>query len=306
MRLPLAPLAVAALAAVVVAATTTPGSKAAFTAHKTNAGNTISTAADWIAPAVTLTAPADGLVTKSRTPALSGTAGTAAGDSATVTARIYAGATAGGTAVQTLTATGASWTATPTALADGTYTAQASQTDGGGNTGRSATRTFTVDTTAPKPVSVSATDGGTTPGRLGAGDTITFTYDDVIDPASVFPGWDGSSVAMQVHFANVSGGDTFTLQTSAGATTINLESGVNTSADLVSGAVNVTARMSRSANGRSFAVVLDAPTGGRIVTTPNTAKNMAWTAKAGPVDRAGNALVVPGSPVTETDNDVDF
>ena len=115
----------------------------------TSADNTVTY--DTTAPPVTLTAPANGASTNSATPALSGAAGNAAGDSATVTVRIYAGATATGSPVQTLTPTrsGATWSAIAATLAQGTYTAQATQTDAAGNTGTSSANTFTVDLTEP-------------------------------------------------------------------------------------------------------------------------------------------------------------
>jgi hypothetical protein len=287
-------------------------SRATFTAHA-QFTSTVATAADWLAPVVTLTAPADGSFTNVAATPLSGAAGTAAGDSPTVVARLYARTTATGTPVQTLNATrsGATWSATPVALADGTYTVQATQSDSAGNTGTSNARTFTVDTQRPNPVAVGASDGGTTPGRLGAGDTITFSYDDAIAPASVFPGWDGSAVTVRVHFTNggtnPSPADRFTVQTSTGATTINLDSGVNTLANLVTGTVDVTATMTGSADGRSVSIVLASPgTTGVVQTAGTTKRNMTWTVKAGPTDRAGNALVVPPSAVAETDTDLDF
>ena len=289
------------------------GSEAAFTAHRANPSNTFSTRADWVAPAVTLTAPADGTFTTVANSPLSGAAGNGTGDNPTVMAKIYAGTALTGTPVQTLNATrsGATWSATAATLADGTYTAQATQADGSGNTGTTGANTFTVDTLAPRPVSVDAKDGGTTSGRLGAGDTITFTFDDVIDPASVKSGWDGTNIAVRARFTNGGNNDRFTIQDSAGGTTINLDAGgttaVATLENLVTGTVTVTGQMTRSADGKSFVIVLGTPPATGVVTTPNTvAKNMTWTAKAGPQDRAGNALVVPGTPVAETDNDLDF
>ncbi len=127
-----------------------------YTAQATQpdqAGNTGHSAAvtftvDASGPAVSLSAPASGSFTPDATPTFSGTAGNLAGDSATVTLKI----TQGATTVQTLSATrsGGSWSATaPTALADGAYSAQASQQDSAGHTGVSASQTFTVDTTPP-------------------------------------------------------------------------------------------------------------------------------------------------------------
>ena len=106
------------------------------------AGSCVSgSTADLVPPAVTLVNPADGSTTTDSTPTYDGSAGTAAGDSTTVTVKIYAGATATGSPVQTLTTTqsGGSWTVDGSpALGDGTYTAQAEQSDSAGNTGQSA------------------------------------------------------------------------------------------------------------------------------------------------------------------------
>ncbi|MET0685559.1 MAG: Ig-like domain-containing protein, partial [Solirubrobacteraceae bacterium] len=133
---------------------------------------------DATAPAVTLTAPADGSRIGDTTPAYAGAAGNATGDSASVTVKVYAGATATGSPVQTLTATrsAATWTVDGSpALAEGTYTAQAAQADDAGNTGTSAARTFVVDTTAPA-VALTAPDAGAvlddhTPAITGTGST---------------------------------------------------------------------------------------------------------------------------------------
>jgi large repetitive protein len=104
---------------------------------------------DTTAPAVTVhtvTSP-----TNTATPILSGAAGTATGDHASVSVKIYAGSTATGTALQSASAPASAgeWSYTATHLEDGTYTAQATQTDETGNVGTSSAVTFTVDTTAP-------------------------------------------------------------------------------------------------------------------------------------------------------------
>ena len=91
--------------------------------------------------------------TTDTTPTYDGAAGTAPGDLAPVTVKIYAGTQATGTPVQTLTVNSASgaWTVDgTTALAAGTYTAQAEQSDNAGNTGVSAPHTFTVTASPPE------------------------------------------------------------------------------------------------------------------------------------------------------------
>jgi len=110
-------------------------------------------------PAVTLVTPSNGSATNRSTPTFAGGAGTAPDDSTAVTVKIYSGSAVGGAPVQTLSAVAVAggWSvdaASP--LADGAYTAQAEQSDVGGNTGVSAPSTFTVDTTGPAAAIVSS------------------------------------------------------------------------------------------------------------------------------------------------------
>jgi large repetitive protein len=113
-------------------------------------------------PGVTLTGPSTA-PGNDRTPTLRGGAGNQSGDSATVTVRLYAGSSVSGSPLQTLPATrsGGSWSIEPTSLADGTYTAQAEQTDAAGNTATSAPRSFSIDATAPN-TAISSGPSGTT------------------------------------------------------------------------------------------------------------------------------------------------
>ncbi len=115
---------------------------------------------DTTPPAVALAAPVNGSSTSDTTPLFSGSAGTAPGDLTTVTVRVFAGTGAGGTILQTLTATRASdgsYSVEATSLlALGTYTAQAEQTDIAGNTGLSTANTFTIVEPPPLPPYTSA------------------------------------------------------------------------------------------------------------------------------------------------------
>lgn len=106
------------------------------------------TVLDTTAPFVALSAPAEGSSTTDATPTFAGTAGTAPGDATSVTVNVYAGTIAIGAPVRALAATraadGSFAVEAAPALALGTYTAQAEQTDAAGNTGFSSTRTFTL------------------------------------------------------------------------------------------------------------------------------------------------------------------
>jgi hypothetical protein len=139
------------------------GSYTATATQADDAGNSTTTAAisfrvDTVAPAVTITAPSG--ATNDDTPTFAGAAGNDTGDSATVTVKVYDSSNA---LVRTLSATrsGASWSVTPaTALADGSYTATATQADDAGNSTTTAAISFRVDTVAPSSTITFPENGG--------------------------------------------------------------------------------------------------------------------------------------------------
>jgi hypothetical protein len=160
----------------------------ALSATRIRAHYDIGLGSDGTPPVVTLTAPANGSSTNDTTPTFAGVAGTAPGDSATVTVKVYNGSAPTGTPVQTLSATrqgNASYTVDATALAPGTYTAQAEQLDSAGNRGLSSPSTFAVDTTSPVVTLTQPANGGvagTTPtfqgvGGSASGDSATVAVD---------------------------------------------------------------------------------------------------------------------------------
>jgi Bacterial Ig-like domain len=217
---------------------------------------------DAAAPVVSLDAlPA---ITADSTPALSGAAGTEAGDLSEVSVAVYSGLEATGTPVRTVIATrsGGSWTATAPTLADGTYTAQAEQADGAGNTGRSAASTFTVDSAAPavsvsSPAAGSATRDPTPAYSGGAGDG---------------PG-DGGTITLRVYSGpSATGSPVQTLSASRSGASWS----VTGSAPLPDGVYTVRAAQSDAANntGQSSAVTFAVDTTGP---TPSVAAPAAGT-----------------------------
>ncbi len=114
---------------------------------------------DTTPPAVSLNAPPAWV--DAPAPTLTGNAGTAAGDEPLVFVTIYRGGSVGGSiaASQAVIPSGGKWSYTAPHLSDGTYTAQASQSDEAGNTATSAPATFTVDTTPPALVMQSPANG---------------------------------------------------------------------------------------------------------------------------------------------------
>ncbi|MDQ3889734.1 MAG: Ig-like domain-containing protein, partial [Actinomycetota bacterium] len=119
-----------------------------------------------VLPAITLTTPADGSATNNPRPRFGGTAGTAPGDSDTITVSVYAGASASGVPLQVLQTQrsegGAYVVDAASPLADGTYTAQAEQR-GLAGAARSTSTTFVVDVTPPAVTIDSPGSGSSTP-----------------------------------------------------------------------------------------------------------------------------------------------
>ncbi|HEX5175184.1 MAG TPA: Ig-like domain-containing protein [Gaiellaceae bacterium] len=152
-----------------VAPTTALAANAQYTAQASQAdaaGNAGTSSAntfvvDTTSPTVTMTAPANAATNVSLQPTFSGAAGnqaattTASADGATVTIYVCTGTQSScnqnsGTLAETYTTTrsGTSWTFTPSITqalyTNTTYTAQAAQSDGAGNTGTSGVSTFTT------------------------------------------------------------------------------------------------------------------------------------------------------------------
>ena len=90
-------------------------------------------------------------MTNESSPTFSGDTGVAPGDQPAITVKVYTGSGTAGNPLQVLrtTANGKWSVAASASLAQGTYTAQAQQSDAAGNVGFSSANTFTVDTTPP-------------------------------------------------------------------------------------------------------------------------------------------------------------
>jgi hypothetical protein len=109
---------------------------------------------------LTITTPTAATRVPDSTPTLAGTAGSVGGDSTTITVKVFVGATTGGAMAESVNATrnGTTWSVDATSLGDGTYTAQAQQTNYLSTLVMSAPVTFIVDTTPPA-VSITSVNG---------------------------------------------------------------------------------------------------------------------------------------------------
>lgn len=187
------------------------------------------------------------------------------------------------------------------AVVDGLYDFRAVLVDGNGRVTTSATvAARRVDNSPLRGVDVQTTNGGVNAGRLEAGDSISFTYSEQVDLATVSPGWAGGAVAVSLRLrdGNLLGlggrGDTVDVLRSGSA--VNLGS-VNLREDYIKNSKTSTAAATMTAttvtvNGVPRTVVtiqLGAVTGLANLRTTTVASTMAWTPLATVRNAAGDA-----------------
>jgi len=297
-RLPVVLLAIGLVAGI------TGGTFAAFSATTANGGNSFGVKADYEAPTVVRSEIA-------RTTATVG--GKIKGSAAYY---VYAQITDGGnpaSGVNTATTNVCTITTascTTVALVPGSYTVSgltynyrsASKTSDAGLTAGSKTYTVTavdvatnssgavsfsvtVDLTAPAGSGVqTANASGGTVGKAETGDTITFTYTEAMDPASLKASWDGTSTTATVSFANGGCG----ANDSVSVTGVNLGSLCLGGGTYVSAAQTFTnSTMVLSGSGTVVTITLGTTAGAFGTQAGNT--TMTWTPSASALDVAGNA-----------------
>lgn len=201
-------------------------------------------------------------------------------------------------------------------VADGLYDFRAVLTDSAGKTTTSATvAQRRVDNRAVRGTDVQTASGGTTPGRLDAGDTMTFTYSTQMNPASIMAGWNGvgAPVTLRLRDGNLlslgNAGDTVDVLVPGTSTLVNLGS-VNLKGDYVKSNKTSTFNATMTAttatvNGLPVTVVqvtLGSLLGGGALRTAPTssAAAMVWTPSGSATDLGGTAS--SNTPVTETGN----
>jgi hypothetical protein len=185
------------------------------------------------------------------------------------------------------------------------YDFRATSVDTLGHSSTSATYTAKIDNTGPTGTGVQAVNGpgAATPGKIDAGDTVTFTYSEAMAPASIQSGWDGSAVAVTVRVTNSGSNDLLTVYNAGETARLNLtnSTGLQLKANRVSGTAKWAATMVMSGN--SVIITLGSTTS-TTATTATTTTPMVWTPSASATDLAGNACATTA--VTESGTDVDF
>jgi hypothetical protein len=191
---------------------------------------------------------------------------------------------------------------------DGSYTVRAKATDAAGNI-TTATSTFTIDTAAPAGSDVQSTNGsGGVNGKPEAGDTVTLTYTEAMDGASILAGWNGASTNVVVRLNDGgAGSDTMTVWDSTNTNQLNLGSVNLGRSDYVTGNVTFGATGTPSTmvkSGSSITVTLGSPSDTALVGTAGGTGTMVWTPSASATDLAGNACSTTSkSELSATDKD---
>jgi hypothetical protein len=161
-----------------------------------------------------------------------------------------------------------------------------------------ANGSVTVDNTAPAASGIATANGGPTLRRPEQNDTITFTYNDTIDPYSILANWTGASTSVVVRINNnvaaTANMDQLLIANAANTAVLPITgvNGVNLGRnDYVTGArtfgasPGTASTMTRS--GGTITIVLGTQSGAGTTAAANTG-TMIWNPSATATDRAGN------------------
>jgi len=192
------------------------------------------------------------------------------------------------------------------ALAAGAKAYSIFSTDNASNSQTQSGYNVTVDNTAPTATDVQTANGGATVGSPEAGDTLTLTYSEIVDPQSILAGWTGAATNVVVRITNAGGGDLVTIRNAANSAqlplgSVDLTGTQYVTADRDFGATGTASSMVQS--GASITITLGTPSGS--IGTQGPPKAMIWTPSATATDRAGNACATTVANESGA-NDLDF
>ncbi len=295
--------ALTAVTALALAAATVGVTFGAFAGQTTAAGNNITAKPDFRGPTIT-------------TPVLGKTAGGATGFiGSSRNYRVYANVTdvgtpPSGTATVTANVSGITTGQTAAPMTAGSYTVSGvtynhrsailtagaglpagpqgftvTATDVAGNS-RSASGSVTIDNAQPSATNISATGG--IAGRPEAGDVLTLTSSEQLEPVSILANWTGAATPVQVRFRNLPPADRVEIWDSTAAAqlpfgVISLGRTDFATADIWFQGSTMTQA------GTAITITLGAPVTGTVATAGGTG-TMVWTPSATALDRAGNPM----------------
>jgi hypothetical protein len=183
-------------------------------------------------------------------------------------------------------------------LPEGAKPYSLSATDNASNGPTRGDFAVTVDNTAPSGTDVQTANLAATVARPETGDTLTFTFSEPIDPASILAGWTGNSTGVVVRIVNAALAAPDTLQVHDSANSAQLPvGGVDLGASgyvggllggetALFGATGTASTMTLS--GSTVTIVLGTASG-QAATTALLNNTMTWTPSATATDRAGSA-----------------
>jgi hypothetical protein len=160
----------------------------------------------------------------------------------------------------------------------------------------------TIDATPPLASDVQTTNvAGGTAGKAEAGDTLTYTFSEAVEPSSILAGWDGSSTTVTVQLPNAGANDDFQVWNAANTTQLPLGV-VSLGANHVNGGGASFSSSTMVMSGSTITITLGTQSG---VTRTTGGGSMVWTPSTTPTDLAGNASLA--TPATESGLlDLDF
>jgi chitinase len=232
-------------------------------------------------------------------------------DASAITSVVIRRRATGSTGAQTTLCTdntGPAYTCTwnASALADGSsWELTAVATDALGRSTTSAIYTSVVNSTGPTGTDVQSTNGGTDD-RLDSGDRVIFSFSAQIAPASILPGWNGTSTAIRVRVNDSGTSDSMELYDSTNTTPLNLlasGTALMINGDHVSAASLFNATIARS--GTTVTVTIGSLISGGVRSGVTGSSPMVWQTNPAMTNTTGKGLF----PTTVTESgsaDVDF
>lgn len=192
-------------------------------------------------------------------------------------------------------------------LATGTWQLNMSDDRTPANTTLQSGSAVIIDNAACTSFNVQTANAGAFVGRPEINDTITYTFSEPVEPASILAGWTGAATDVTLRLNNNAGQDRVQIWNSANGAQLPLGE-VNTlqaftGANRTFGAPATAQRSRMAMSGSAITVTLGTASG--ATTTSAGGQNMTWTPVATPYDRAANTCtavaVNEAAPV-----DVDF
>ncbi|HEU4463044.1 MAG TPA: hypothetical protein VFR75_10685 [Solirubrobacterales bacterium] len=312
-------LTIAFFAALLGLATTAGVVWALYTGGATSDGNELVAAADWAAPSASASVigKSQGGVpgyirqggaymvyanlSDSGAPA-SGIAAVTANASAVTSGQTAAALSAGSFAIGGVSYGFRSGALTANAsLAAGAYSYTLTSKDAIGNSRTQSGFTVVVDNTAPTAADVqTANKAGGAAGKPEAGDSITYTFSEPIDPHSILANWEGAATSVVVRITNATG-DPLTVFNAANTAqlplgSVNLGRNDYATASATFGASGAASTMVLSGN--AITITLGSASAGP--STASTTGTMTWTPSASAYDRAGNPAATTARTETGT------